>query len=250
MARTNLNWIPVHLIQFVLTNRLVNAFKIYLILKIHSCGYVRNDKRLIQWLAEITTFNPKTLRKHLGKLDELNWIGITEKVIYIRSIRKIETERQKFSTCREVEFHLDWVVFFKDYLAATFISHLAFAQKAKRIAETIHNSGGKKGLPYQRVAVSASFPVSHKSIEKILMVSQTKAHELKRSAIQSGLIVIKNDFEKTDLSIERFLFLRKQNREFGSLRRSGNSVLICRPDQVTPILKFKSGKKKKYKRRD
>ncbi|MEQ8547363.1 MAG: hypothetical protein RIC03_05615 [Cyclobacteriaceae bacterium] len=244
-----LKWIPIDVIQFVLRNRMINEFKVYLLLNVITDGYAVNNSCLINHLSRRLNWTTKTVSKHINKLIERGWLGASEDVIYIRSLWLINGNYLTTNHDRMVEFNCDWFDCWKGYLLGAFLGHLVNVQQLKSIAETINHSGHEKGCSYQRVTVSASFPLSHKSIEKILGVTTTTAHEWKKKALTDGFVVIKHKYKVLSVKVEDYPFFKSIQKENNGILIMNGKVIKRLPDHVTPLLKYRSGKKKKYNRR-
>lgn len=91
-VQKDLQIIPISLGQYMVANKLVNPFKVYLALKYNFDGWLRLDQEFYSLLANTVGIKSKlTIDNHLRKLTNLNFIGIdyTKNVIYVRSIFKI-----------------------------------------------------------------------------------------------------------------------------------------------------------------
>lgn len=247
-----LKWIPIDMIQEVLRKRLITSFKIYVIMNIYSNGYLNEDKDFFYFLkihSDIKSI--KTLRRHIYKLVELKWIGHNDGTYYVRSIWWINNVHLNLKTSRRVEFHKEYLKVWKGYLTGSFIGYLAYVQKLKAKAE-IHKGSGlsKRDNPYQQTRISASYPVAHKGIEKILCVSISTAHELKLKAKEAEFIYLRNDFQEVKMNPQDLTFARMNAPEFHKCIIRHGIVYERKPDQVQPLLKYKGGKKSKYIRRD
>lgn|GEM_PF-4404610 len=84
-------WLPVELIQIVISRRLLKPFHLYLFLKHHSDGIIRTDAGFIAAVANHYRANPTTLRSWFTKLLELDWVGYDKitRIFYVRSYNTV-----------------------------------------------------------------------------------------------------------------------------------------------------------------
>jgi len=68
--------VPVSLTEYVFQRKLINSFRLYIYLKFKTSGIVSSKSSVFKDLLEIRGLtSSKTIKKHLSKLIEMNWVG-------------------------------------------------------------------------------------------------------------------------------------------------------------------------------
>jgi len=68
--------VPVSLTEYVFQRKLINTFRLYIYLKFKTSGIVSSKSSVFKDLLEIRGLtSSKTIKKHLSKLIEMNWVG-------------------------------------------------------------------------------------------------------------------------------------------------------------------------------
>ena len=244
-----LKWIPMAVVEFSLKERKVNTFKVYTSLKVGSDGYAPKSPDLYENLYLRSGFCQKTIKKHLKELLRLNWIGEDSSNYYLRSIWQLNNVH--YHSLDSVEFSSIYLNNWKAYLIGGYIGYLARVQKRKvlrrhyKAKELI-----RKGDSYQKASeIPSYFPVSHKSLTKLLKVSQTVSHNYKRMAYCHGFIEIKKNFSMAIIE-DGWRQLRKYGfEEFRQYRGHATKIYKRNPDLIRPNLVYRRGKKVKYKKK-
>lgn len=125
--------IPVSLCQYVLKNKVVPAFKIYLYLKLKG-NKMNLDKETISTLRyQLKIHSNKTVWSNIKKLLELNWIGChpTTNIYYIRGfntlLKYIDAPKST-----GVEFLSEDFNNFQEFLSGAFIGYLSHIQHHRK----------------------------------------------------------------------------------------------------------------------
>lgn len=235
-----MKWIPVEMIQEVLTKREVNAFKVYVVMNHSNSGYFKASKGSYEFIMKHCGIKSlKTVRKHLNTLVSLGYIGLDGNTYYIRSFRHL-IRKNKY----RVEFRTEYLADWKAYLFGSFIGYLALNQRNKLKAIR----GKKEGAPNQRLPLSYS--VSLQSLESILKYSKSNSHIYKHLPnIDSFIHITTNIKEETTMKRSYFKFGKS---EIKGCFLIGHTVFRRLPDKICPLLSYKKlrGKKLKDIRKD
>ncbi len=238
---SQIKWLPTALNQFVLQNKLGRYYLTFIYIKLKTDGFFLRDENFNNHVRKNLSLSKGTLDNHIKKLIEVRWIGQHGEYHYLRSLWRLS--RRVSISKKRVEFSILFLEDFNGYLKASFIGCLAHSQQNKEIAEAFKRSRTKRGRPYQRSKVSASFPVSVIGISKILGISLSTAHRYKMEAKRTGLI-------KVEISVERFAITKKtlywgwsvDEDNYRYFYKDGK-VYRRNPDIITPLLAYSSKKR-------
>ena len=131
MVKNDKVQIPLELISYVLENKLVTAFKVYMYLKCSTSGKIhQNDAIISQMGLFLDIKDRRTLRKHLEVLMALNWVGYNQESGYY-FIRSISSLRKQLGIKKRnaATFHFKDLNNFHAFLAGSLISGAINSQK-------------------------------------------------------------------------------------------------------------------------
>ncbi len=142
--------IPVELSRIVMTNKLVNSFKLYLFLKFNSAGIISKNSGVFLALLRVSGFkSPKSINKHLKALLKLDWIGYNTETgnYFIRSFAHIGM-RLGFNSFRSTKLKFEHLHSLRIFLAASVMNDMVRGQKTyfeiilpRQEADAVKNSG-------------------------------------------------------------------------------------------------------------
>lgn len=227
-----MKWIPVEMIQEVLTKREVNAFKVYVVMNHYHNGYFKASKSSYEFIMKHCAIKSlKTVRKHLKTLIRLGYLGFDGKTYYIRSYQRF-IKKNKY----RVEFSTNYLKNWKAYLSGAFVGYLAYQQrKVEKAIRSQTNGASNQKLP-------SSFPVSNESVKSTLKYSIANSHYTKDLAHIKGFMFKESGGNQLiEVTKEAFL-IHKRNLQGCFLIK--DKVYKRLPDKVTPLLRYKRGKRK------
>lgn len=239
--------IPLDVVQFVLSKKLVKPFKTFMYLKITYGGYFNVDDCTHSDLNQVGIKHKRTLKAHLQKLEAINFIRSHPETdtIYIRSFRYLSSVIKYYSKDSVIFCSTD-LKKIKSFLCASFIVKLILGQIKNGRAR-------KKARAYQR-PLSQYSSISTIGIAKILMCSLSTAHQIKQESIKYGYVK-KLKTHSLIPGLQPALipdFCKLQDIEPGLFKVSSGKVLISDIDRFKNAnLKIKkhkrlSGKKTKH----
>ena len=212
--------LPLELCQFVLQNKLVTTFKMYLMLKYRCSGILKLSKAESEQLCTDMGFlSNKSFKKHLKLLIKLNWIGYNEQTEYY-FIRSLEYLRKQNSFYRRkgVEFSFDWIETLKEFLFSSVAKSLIEEQKRKLIHRSkilaIRRGVLQKGCTLQPLPIA--FPIALSVFGKVLKMSRENASIIKSSAVEIGFIKVKSNIVQTSFNEFQLNAFKKAYSEFES----------------------------------
>jgi len=180
--------VPVELCQFVLRQKMLPAFKIYLLLKMTTSGKCRLekwDKIMYSEFCGYTSF--KSFDNNLKNLRSLNWLGYNERTCYyfIRSFASIQKQHQLLKSRTGFWFAIQDMQDFDGVIYGAFIGYLSKHQGKLQRADQ------KNGRSNQTLCKSPGFyPVANRALAKILNISVSTASMMKRRAEEEGAIEV------------------------------------------------------------
>jgi hypothetical protein len=180
--------IPVELCFFVIQNKILPVFKVYILLKMTCSGKCKLSKCDKKGFSEFCGYRTvKSFNNQLKRLIELNWIGYNKKsfVYHIRSFENIQRQYQLYKRTG-FWFAIQDMQYFDAVLFGSVIGYLSKNQGKKQ--RTDRESGRSK----QVLCKSPGFyPISNWALAKILNISISTASLMKRRAEEEECISIK-----------------------------------------------------------
>lgn len=181
--------VPVELCQFVLRQKMLPSFKIYLLLKMTTSGKCRLEKWDKIMYSEFCGYTSiKSFDNNLKKLQSLNWIGYNEKTFYyfIRGFAFIQRQHQLLKSRTGFWFAIQDNQDFDAVIYGAVIGYLSKHQGKMQRADQ------KNGRSNQTLCKSPGYyPVANRALTKILNISVSTASMMKRRAEESGAIDVK-----------------------------------------------------------
>jgi len=253
-------YIPLDVVGYVQRAKLVNSFEVYIYLKFHSSGKFKGGSGLFDELRrDLGIRDKRTLKKHLGILRDLNWIGFDPCTDYyfVRSFDRIRTA-MSFDSKNAVIFKKEHFKSFRMFLVGAilgeqinkqkFFKEVVIPRKLKAAVKKRHTAiqseaFSRPSLPY--------YGLSNNRIAKLLQVKYTRASVLKKQAAKANFIQVNHRF-KAIATVQKPDFclgphLRDSHKEAHKIRISRDSrnngvitVWIQQMDEITPLLKFKT----------
>lgn len=229
--------VPIQLIMFVLTNKLVNEFRTFLMLKMYAktgvIGINSNEQKLVIKKLKISE---KTFKRHLKRLEKRHWIGNDSKNLFLRGWSFIDEQGNAKDFSRKVEVCNAFLnkTKFRGYLMGAVISYqVRFLNYKKR--EERKNGRSKQSRH------NNSHPLSLTHLASLLKMTKSSIVNLKKEAIQNGFVFRYKNYHvtKTKISKDELNTLRKNlSGNFYPIRTKGKLVLI-EPDLFSSGLIFK-----------
>lgn len=205
MKPRHLGYIPIQLIQWTNQHHLENALRVYVGLKYHSeHGTVKSSKAELNRYAELLQVHPRTLQRHIKRLEALKWISKDKRgTIFIRGYKRLETlTGQRFRS--RVEVHTQYLSegTFKGYLMGAVISYFAKLQKAKAY---------RAGLRFRNSAQPRNSlrPFSLRYLQRMTKLSFSELVKRIAEAEKQKFIVKQSGLKKTDRSPDELPSLRR-----------------------------------------
>lgn len=180
--------IPIELCSFVLKNKLLPPFKVYILLKMTCSGKIRLNKDDKTKLSEFCGYKTKrSFDNQLRRLIDLNWIGQNYRSGYY-FIRSFENLQRMYSLFKRTGF---WFAIqdmrcFDAVIYGAVIGYLSKYQGTKQRTDC------ERGRSNQTLCKSPGFyPVANIALSKILHISISTASLMKRKAEEGESIFIK-----------------------------------------------------------
>ena len=118
--------IPLDLCQYVLKERLVSSFKLYVCLQFKTSGTIELKSGWIETIkSDLNIKSKKTINSYLKKLKNLNWVGQKphSKIYYIRNIDFLHNQIGIIKKTGVLIYFED-LKYFRAFLFGSFISGL------------------------------------------------------------------------------------------------------------------------------
>lgn len=189
--------IPTELCQWALQKRQIPLLKLYLYFQFNYSGKLRLGKGDIELVCNAIGYkSTKQSKKHLKSLIKRNWIGFNPKSGYhfirgIDTIRSIEGFKRQSAIRMEYKhlFHL------REFCFAVFLENLINRQKRRKKSQAVstkRQSNFLKKVTSQPDNSSVLYkPIANEAISKILGISKSLSHSLKKKCIALHYIHVK-----------------------------------------------------------
>lgn len=225
-----MKWLPVEIVQEVLRERKVKAFQVYCLMNHTTSGYFRASDEVFKFImSECGIKSKKTLKTYLNDLLHLGYFGYHNQTYYVRSAKKL-IKRSKW----RVEF---WTGFFPNwqaYLAGAFIGWLAQYQRNQEVGKHKERVARSKSAGTSNQRLPSSFPVALQVIQKILIISKSKAQFIRELADLKGFVKMqKGEIQKLSYPIQSLKYIDCQ----GSFIAKGK-LFRQKPNEIIPALKY------------
>jgi hypothetical protein len=244
--------IPVSLCQYVLKNKMVPAFKIYLYLKLKG-NKIKLDKEAITALClRLKIRSTKTVWTNINRLCELNWVGChpTTHIYYVRGFNTLLRDIDAPKTTG-VEFSSEDFNSFQEYLSGAFIGYLSHIQHHRKKNREERLERRLKGRLAQSSHLHGFYPVSLSAIAKMLNRSVSSCQKLRKGAADFKYIKVKNIYNPLGIPYKQKSNFLKAYPEFPApiINIQGNAYCTNSPDIILPCLRYKGRKKVEHIRR-
>jgi hypothetical protein len=243
--------VPVALCEYVIINKLINPFRLFLYLKTLGHKFQMNNILVRGALKTLKISSKKTLETNLKKLVDINWIGFNQNnnTFFVRGF---ETLLYNINAKRSigVEFHKSNFKYFRGFLGGAVFGYLSALQHWKQMDK---NKGRAKepstGGSSQLVTPPCFYPVSVSGVSTILSISLSTAHTLKELACKSKHIITLDNHIPIDIDPTLLMqYLRSAQKTFGKVRvdKKRNKVYEIGPLLVKSNMQYKRRKKTKH----
>lgn len=236
-------YVPINLIFYAVQNKLIPHLKLYLYLKCNSDGIVKDEQANWNNVARVLMVTDKTVRTHLKRLCNLNWIGVLKpsNLCLVRSFDKV-CRRLNLYSRPSIIFCTDYFNSFEGFIGGAIFTHFYQASKKTSQRRVVAILGTTK------VPARGSFlgyPVSIYGVAKCLKISVSKTYRLKASAIKQGFIQATSDFERLPFKPHYLKTVHKVNypRATSFVFSDKESLILKLPDLIKTCLKMASRRK-------
>jgi hypothetical protein len=255
--------LPIEMLRYVQHNGLIKPFTLFLAMK---CFCQRTINIGSPILANITQGcgirTQRTLDKYLQQLLSLNWIGYDacSGTIFIRGLDSIR-ETHGFTNTKSSTFYIEFIPHVQEFIAAaligSYVSGLKFLYEIaipRRFKSAPKNKdGAKQDLSSRCGSKPDYYGISLVGIALLFNCSKTRAVQLKKAAIKSGLIKARHRFEEvTSLDAPDYKIRRRIEASIPDMTgklvfrktKKGKILLLeqCK-DEISCMLIFKKRKK-------
>jgi hypothetical protein len=233
-------YIPVHLIQFAVENKISQLFRSFIFLKYYSGnGIIEVDKKSRLRLSQILKINEKTFIRHLDNLFQIGWIGLDNyNKAYIRGWYQLSV-RIGLTFNTRVEFRLDYMAKtqWQGYLMGSIVGRLVRLKQAFQYRE-----GRKNGRSLQ--SRQLYFPFSCRLISNITNISKTRVNNYLQVAVSYKYLSLKSGELEPTKADPKFIYeLEKQWHSGEPFPKAvKGKVYLKHPDKYFPLLHYKKGR--------
>ncbi len=244
MAVPRTTKIPYEMCLGALVCRHVRLLQLYVYLKLQCSGKIRIDKELMEKIRiDLGLKSIRTITDCLRELQKKGWITYSKAsgFYFIKGFDEIR-KLNGFYRRAGVEFSIDDIKQFKEFLTAVIIGSLIHTQK--RRAQAVELKQGSSKTP-ACVLSSKYYPVANEALASILNVSISTAFELKKASKKCGFIAIKKNLQvlpgiSPNLSRE---FKKYGDIPIHLIRYSNHKICVQGPDLLRSKIHFAKRKK-------
>jgi hypothetical protein len=247
--KANEFFVPIAICYYVAKNKCFRTFQVFMALKGNCSGHMVLTVKQRIAIANKLGISKRTFDHEIIELLKLDWIGKKGTTIYIR---KLDYIKSKVDTTYKlaVYFNLkDDLLNFKPFVVGSVICHLVKIQEIKDKIQAEQQRKYDLGFHKKRGNISTKSkallfkPVSCSSLAQIIGCSLSTAYEYKKLAHENKYINLKHITEKSDISKNEYLHLKKYEPEkvYNGFLKDGH-VYFRHPDEVNPILRIKQRK--------
>ena len=242
------NLVPVQMCIYALRHNLENSMRVYITLKFYyPSGKFRSNSENRKRLLPILNVTDRTIRNQIKKLESIGWIRKNKKTDYYILISYDQLRIKKNWTTRSaIEFYSNDLKFFKEKLAAVPYAYLYYdyMRKKSRLRSALnsrnaHHFGSNSSYEKKNFA-----PISVLSLEKIFVISRSKASRLKILASKRNFLEIRKDLTRLNLNRKSFQMIQKFYPEISrQFIVYGDKVYRQGPDQIYVHMHIRKRKK-------
>lgn len=228
--------VPVSLCQYVLRERLVREFQIYVYLKcLTTAGTIVLKRKDINNMANDLGLNRKTVKRALQSAIQLNWIGNNGCKYYMRSydtFKMMIGNNSRTHVFYYQDVHKDFKAFLIGAVIGYWVRHIK--KKGSRLRSQIKGSGISIS-PH-----SSYVPFSNIIISNLLNCSITTASNYKNLARKNKLISVKPQYRITKFPLNELNRLRRydENNSRAIVAQDGK-ICYQLPDLIKSNLRYK-----------
>ncbi|NVK04979.1 MAG: hypothetical protein HWD92_09150 [Flavobacteriia bacterium] len=232
--------IPVQLLNYCTRNHLENPLRVYLYLKYTSGnGVLLHSRELeIQSAVELE-WSRRTIRDHLKRLTELNWISKDkEGRVFIRGYQFLSRYlKLRFTATVEMREHDLFKLNYKPYLSGAEVGYIS----KKKLAIARRSGSIKPDSPQYLLAPQ---PLSLRLLQDEFNLTPRELLKRLKKAQECGYIRIISCKETTSISPSELKMLQRNNPYDGCYPRYINGkVVLVHPNRYAPTLKYMRWKK-------
>lgn len=215
-------------------------------MKINSSGKLKSNEIDFDELSRVLGIKTqKTIKTHLDKLIQRNWIGYSSKskIYFIRGFDKI-SQLEKNTYKASAVFSIEYFSNFKAWCGAVFYAYLYRKSRGSKYYESA--SKLKKASQTQNAA-PLFLPIATTGFSKYYQVSVGQASKLKTLAFKAGFIDVQKNFENTTIPLEEKNLYKKYGdlSEVNRMRVRKGQIVLQQTDTILPHISL--SKRKKWK---
>lgn len=236
--------IPVELCEWVLKNKFVKPFQLFILLKSLCDGKIQIPKSQYPEIAGLLgRKSGKTVNNNLKKLLAANFIGYSAKSKYyfIRGLDQLR-KQLKLNARTSAEFCISDILRLQEFCLAAVAGHLVKQQKRKQWL-----SERKKWRSSQRSHSSSPLPylqVTNTYLSKRLGISLQTAFSMKQKAHKAGFVEVIKHLQPLNVAqYDKWAFLKGNPELANRVRVKDKMLFLQMPDELVPKLRFKTRKK-------
>jgi DNA-binding CsgD family transcriptional regulator len=236
--------VPTDICQDAITNKKVNAVAVFLALKFSCSGKTRLKDMSLADIAKTLGKNERTVRKHIRTLIEWDWVGYNHKTgfYFIRSFLRVQELRESnwMHGARLYPFQLKNI---REFMFSAVVGNILRSRRRRLGAERYRRSSSfSSNQPHP----ANCFPVSVRIIAKILSLSTSTTHAIKKSAIKKGYIYVLQEHTILDIPSRS---ARKLQEDLPGLHRYGQKYIYRKADRLSVNIQIKYLRWKKTEQR-
>ena len=228
---------------WVAQNNEERLFKFFLFVKIlYKSGKTKFSEIEIQGIATMMNYaDVRPLKAFIDKLIELGWIKKNEKTGYyiLSSFDQLRIENGWVSRA-SLECSIDEISNIKAFVGSAVYTYLHkdFWRRVKREKSVLI-----KGRTYHFLSPSFNYkknyaPVATTGIEALYNISKSKASDLKYAAMEAKYILVKKDFDISNLDVDPKLLIKYCDAPKNT-RKVNGKVALQLIDLVLPTIEVR-----------
>jgi len=257
--------IPVGVIPYVFKNKLLKSFRLYMYLKYISSGKIHKDSPEFKAAIDVLGIkDQRTFDRYIEDLLGQNWLGYypLSGVYLVRSFKFINKQLGNTNRRSVLWYPEADLANFDAFLFAAVVGNMIIQRRDYLIYKRrMEDKAATDNRGVAKPTISSTFSddylgISVKRMGDLVGLSQSRAHELKARAEETGYLKCNNKFkeivtqENPDYLIKKFISrgdpeVGKRVRFLKRKRDSGNSYLVTEQlfDEVIPLQEFKRVRK-------
>lgn len=235
--------VPIRLIQYCITNKLIKQLRLFLYLKYKtSDGIIRSSKEEVSNIITHLGVCEKTYYRQIKSLVDLKFLNKDKcGFLYLRSWKRLEALLGLESKSR-VDFHLSYInkTNHKGYFMGAVICYQCklknHHERKKRYKMTKSERKKRRSLPICKLW----HPLSISYLSKILKIPKSTVQLYINEAVKRGFVIRRKNIVAEDIGSNVDINLLRKNWTKGSfpIYKFGK-LFIIKPDSFRPQLHFK-----------